>query len=614
MTSQIPLLRGRLAPLCAALMVPTTLSAQAIPSYPALSEIDPVEALSRYLRMLAANPRDLASLTGAGRAALAVGDANAALGFYARAEEISPRNGRIKAGLASALVQMEEPRTALRLFDEAVALGVSVGEIAPDRGLAHDLNGDSRSAQADYALALRSKQDDETIRRLALSLAISGDRAGALMRLDPLLRRNDGGAIRARAFVLALTGDQAGAAKAVQTAMPGPQATVMANFLSRLVKLNPAQKALAVNFGYFPSDGRADSAAELFADARSANPATATMAPMAGGVPAIGGMGGRDTSLIPAGPPLGQRLAGAAVDPNALRRRPGEIAAGTQVAPPAHVLAAPVPGRSAVPVPPASPIPSPPATPPLGARVASNSAVTLPAADSFASVLLPRRPRRRPALLPSLLRRALLRSDRRAAPPAPASAAVASTAAASAAPVPAGPAPSSPIATASSTRPLITGSSAAAATLPPVASAPASSPLREPKATAAPTAVASADLSPAATALPVAPTSALIASAPAPALAPGTTTPSAAPSPSAMVPAIATVELPASTTSGAPLRAETVVAAPPLPLPVPPAAPALSQLAAIASPPPHPVGVRSAGADVAAAEKARRTGESHERR
>ena len=72
------------------------------------------------------------------------------------------------------------------------------------------------------------------MRRLALSLAISGDRAGALTMLDPLLRRNDGGAIRARAFVLALTGDQAGAAKAVQTAMPGPQATVMANFLGRL--------------------------------------------------------------------------------------------------------------------------------------------------------------------------------------------------------------------------------------------------------------------------------------------------------------------------------------------------------------------------------------------
>ena len=131
MTSRIPCSRARLAPLLAALMLAArACRAAAQPSYPALAEVDPVEALSRYLRMLAANPRDLASLTGAGRAALAVGDANAALGFYARAEEISPRNGRIKAGLASALVQMEQPRTALKLFDEAVALGVPAGEIA----------------------------------------------------------------------------------------------------------------------------------------------------------------------------------------------------------------------------------------------------------------------------------------------------------------------------------------------------------------------------------------------------------------------------------------------------------------------------------------------------
>jgi tetratricopeptide (TPR) repeat protein len=332
MTSRIPRRRARFGPLIAALMLASPLAAQQpAPSYPALSEADPVEALSRYLRMLAANPRDLASLTGAGRAALAVGDANAALGFYARAEEIAPRNGRIKAGLAAALVQMEQPRTALKLFDEAVALGVPVGEIAADRGLAHDLVGDNRSAQTDYTLALRAREDDETLRRLALSMAISGDRAGALTMLDPLLRRNDGAAVRARAFILALTGDQAGATKVVQAAMPGAQATVMANFLNRLKTLNPAQKALAVNFGYFPSDGRAYSAAELFADARSARPPGAASPAAA--------------ALIPSGAPLGSRPAGASPDAlDAARRRPGTIAL-VDVPPPAHVLGAPIPGR-----------------------------------------------------------------------------------------------------------------------------------------------------------------------------------------------------------------------------------------------------------------------------
>ncbi|WP_029624740.1 hypothetical protein [Sphingomonas sp. KC8] len=47
-----------------------------------ISPGDPAESLGRYVRMLAANPRDLASLTGAGRAALLVGDPSAALGFF----------------------------------------------------------------------------------------------------------------------------------------------------------------------------------------------------------------------------------------------------------------------------------------------------------------------------------------------------------------------------------------------------------------------------------------------------------------------------------------------------------------------------------------------------
>jgi tetratricopeptide (TPR) repeat protein len=580
MTSRIPLSRGRLAPLFAALMLPAALSAQTLPPFPALSEVDPVEALSRYLRMLAANPRDLASLTGAGRAALAVGDANAALGFYARAEELSPGNGRIKAGLATALVQMEQPRTALKLFDEAVALGVPVGEIAADRGLAHDLNGDNRSAQADYALALRARPDDETIRRLALSLAISGDRAGALAKLDPLLRRNDGGAIRARAFVLALTGDQAGAAKAVETAMPGPQATVMANFLGRLGKLNPAQKALAVNFGYFPSDGRAYGAAELFADARAARPAAAGSAPLRGGVPVAGAMGGRDMPLTPAGGPLSPRLAGVDADPNGASRRSGEIAAAVEVAPPAHVLAAPIPGRTAVQVPARPPSPDSAAAPPLGTQVASNRGVTSEPAGS--GVPSPSTPARSAA-------RVLLPVTRPATAAAPA---VVSTAT-SAASTPAGPVLSSPIATANSAGPLRPGISAAATVLPPVVPAPASPRLSPPKAAPSSLAVASPEPSPPSAGSPAAPGGKQMASGAAPALATGETTPSAAP-PASGATTIATVDLPASSTAAPPLRAQAVVAVAPEPAPLPRAAPAPAQLAALAPAPGRPAPPRKA--------------------
>ncbi len=212
--------------------------------------------LRRHLADLGANPRSVASLIGAGRAAIQVGDGHAALGFFARAEEISPNEARVKAGMGSAFVLLEQPQAALRFFAEALQLGAPEVEIARDRGLAYDMAGDQRRAQQDYALVLRRGEDAETRRRLALSQAISGDGQAALRTLDPLLRRNDRPAYRTRAFVLALTGDANGATQAVNAVMPG-QGNAMAPFLGRLAALGPAQKAMAVHFGRFPSDGRA---------------------------------------------------------------------------------------------------------------------------------------------------------------------------------------------------------------------------------------------------------------------------------------------------------------------------------------------------------------------
>lgn len=221
----------------------------------AMARGDPAEALARYLRVLARDPGDLDALSGAGSAALAVGDADAAINFYVRAEKISPRDGRVKAGLGSALVQKEQPRAALRLFDTATDLGVAPYEVALDRGLAYDLRGDNRKAQAEYMLLLRIRPNEaEASRRLALSLAMSGDRAGALAILDPLLRKRDIPAWRARAFVLAMTGDSAGAQAAAYAVLPRYQADALKPFLERLPSLKSPEKAAAVHFGHFPED------------------------------------------------------------------------------------------------------------------------------------------------------------------------------------------------------------------------------------------------------------------------------------------------------------------------------------------------------------------------
>lgn len=224
---------------------------------------DPADRLAGYLRTLAASPRDVEALSGAGRAALDVGDANAAIGFYARAEGVAPRDGRIKAGLGAALLRMGKAKDALRLFGQAVDFGVPETDIASDRGLAWDLRGEPRKAQRDYQLAMRAGADDETTRRLALSLAISGDQAGATQLLTPLLYRHDSAAWRARAFVLALTGDTEGAVTIAGSAMPVAQAQAMRPFLSRLAALRPDEKARAVHFGEMPSDGTRYSPTEM---------------------------------------------------------------------------------------------------------------------------------------------------------------------------------------------------------------------------------------------------------------------------------------------------------------------------------------------------------------
>ena len=126
----------------------------------------------------------------------------------------------------------------------------------PRPGAPHDLAGNPRDAQRDYRTALHKGRDDEVTRRLALSLAISGEREPALRLLENQLLVRDRSAERARALVLALTGDTAGATRAVQAAMPGPQAGAMRPFLARLPALSPAERALAVHLGVFPSDAR----------------------------------------------------------------------------------------------------------------------------------------------------------------------------------------------------------------------------------------------------------------------------------------------------------------------------------------------------------------------
>ncbi len=248
--------------------------------------------LRNALDRLSGNPSDIDALIDAGNAALLLDDPDGAVGFFARAEQIDPRNSRVKAGLASALLGNENPYEALRLFDEAIQLGMVESSIAADRGLAYDLVGDNINAQRSYEIALRRGGGDEVLRRYALSLGITGDEKQAERLLDALLRRNDVAAWRTRAFIHAINGERKEAREIAIGTMPPHSANAIQPFLDYMPKLTKSQQAAAAHFGHFPKTaniGRPDPRNSQYASASGARR-----------------NGGRaDAGLIPTGEPLG---------------------------------------------------------------------------------------------------------------------------------------------------------------------------------------------------------------------------------------------------------------------------------------------------------------------
>ena len=228
-------------------------SAQSTPSW--TQGETPAAAMARHIRVLANSPKDFLALIGAGKAALALGDSQAAVGFFGRADEVYPTSPLPQAGMAAAMVADGDAQGALPYFARAQQLGGTAAMLGTDRGLAYDLLGRHAEAQSDYRAALSGTDGDEARRRLALSLAITGDKAGAIAMLGPLMGRGDAGAARCRALVLALSGDLDGARRSLEAAMPG-SSSQMAPFLAKLPSLRSDQKAAAVNLGIFPDTGQ----------------------------------------------------------------------------------------------------------------------------------------------------------------------------------------------------------------------------------------------------------------------------------------------------------------------------------------------------------------------
>lgn len=237
----------------AAAPAPVSAQQQLVSSQLELRSSDAGNVLAGAMSRLATSPRDVDALITAGEAALQLDDPRSALGFFGRADDVSPNNGRVKAGLGRAMLQLDQVGDGLRLMEQAGNLGYRDAALLGDRGLARDLTGNQRGAQQDYAAALTLDPGNEKARRrLAVSYGISGQVDLAEATLKPLLYKSDRAAWRDRAFILAMNGRTAQAMDIANQVMPKPLAGAIKPYMERMSMLTPGQRAAAVHMGQFP--------------------------------------------------------------------------------------------------------------------------------------------------------------------------------------------------------------------------------------------------------------------------------------------------------------------------------------------------------------------------
>ncbi len=266
---------------------------QVAPAAPINSEPAGAAELRAAMRRISLNSSDADAMADAGNASLALGDANAALNFFTRANVLRPGSSRIVSGLATATVRTENPFEALRLFDQAVRLGANERSIALDRALAFDLLGNFVRAQQDYKLARTASTSDDLIIRQAVSLSLAGQKEAADAMLVPLLQRNSATAWRARAFMLAARGDLRESTKVAQGFMDASSAQRMERYFRLMPSLTAAQKAAAIHLGHFPTSQAVGRDSEQVRRIASTQPQT----------PVVSG----NNRLIPSGTALGPK-------------------------------------------------------------------------------------------------------------------------------------------------------------------------------------------------------------------------------------------------------------------------------------------------------------------
>ncbi len=363
-----------LAALSIPVFVAIPAAAQEVTSRPVVQPLpsEDVQRLNRALLQLAKRPRSMATLLEAGDAAVAVGDLDAAIGFFGRAREIEPDNPKVSFGLASVYLRSGRPVSALSLLRSAPGAASQDAAVLLEEALALDMVGEQAAAQAVYTRLIAREPGETSVlraeaqRRLALSYAISGNSEGFESTLRPLVERRDFAAFRTRAFGLAIMGEQARAAAIVDAVMPRDLGDRISPYLEFMPRLTPSQQAAAANLGVFPRAadiGRDSVEVAAYRNGPATGPAAGSIA---GPTPRIAAVpvGDAGDQLEPAGEPLGNRQAAPSASTPAAVIAPARVA-GADAPSPGPVSVA-IPASVALPEPePAVPARTPPTITPV---------------------------------------------------------------------------------------------------------------------------------------------------------------------------------------------------------------------------------------------------------
>lgn len=190
----------------------------------------PQAALNATRQVLERDPNNVAALIQQAEALGALGQADAAGEAYRRilSRDASPSREQARLarlGLGRSDLSAGRAGPAEATYRELVAANPKDASGHVGLGIALDQQGRHKEAQGAYRTALGLNDAPSTRANLGLSLAMSGDTAGAVDMLRPLAS-DPSATPRVRhnlAFALAMSGDRAGAERALAPDMPREQ-------------------------------------------------------------------------------------------------------------------------------------------------------------------------------------------------------------------------------------------------------------------------------------------------------------------------------------------------------------------------------------------------------